>query len=118
MEFSGGLQTKEDITVSHISNSDLVASSTDKLSIGTDLCTFINCMTVMSSFVYNPAGNSMAFLFPNHTVQRHIEPNCSNKCPAAKCVEIGYSTHYDILYVSRILRMLLLWLDQPLSMSQ
>ena len=28
VEFPGGLQTKEDITVSHISDSDLVASST------------------------------------------------------------------------------------------
>ena len=37
MEFPGGLQTKEDITDCHITDSDLVASSTDKLSVGTDL---------------------------------------------------------------------------------
>ena len=37
MEFPGGLQTKEDVTVSHISDSDLVASSTDILSVGTDV---------------------------------------------------------------------------------
>ena len=37
MKFPGGLQTKENITDSHISDSDLVASSTEKLSVGTDL---------------------------------------------------------------------------------
>ena len=37
MEFPGGLQTKEDITDGHISDSDLIAFSTDKLSVETDL---------------------------------------------------------------------------------
>ena len=60
--------------------------------------------SVMSSFVCNPPGNSMAStLFPNHTVQRHIEPKCSNKSCAAKCAKIWY------IYIF----MTLIWLLPP-----
>ena len=96
MEFPGALQTKEDITNGCISDSDLVASSTDKFSVGTDLTISRTYATDFHQLynsdvilVCNPPGNSMAStLFPNYTVQRHIEPKCSNKSPAAKCAEI------------------------------
>ena len=38
MEFPGGLQMQEDITDSHISDSDLVALSTNNFSVTTALC--------------------------------------------------------------------------------
>ena len=60
MEFPEGLQKKEDITDSHFYDSDLVASFTYMLSVGTDLIyqvhilhTFINCIIVMSFFICN-----------------------------------------------------------------
>ena len=53
MKFSEGLQTKTSLIVMHIYDSDLVASSTDKLSVGTDLMhqshmlhTYINCIII------------------------------------------------------------------------
>ena len=94
MEFCGGLQTQKDITDNHISDSDLVAFSTDKVSVGTDLMhqhmlqTFISYVAVMSSFVSNILQGISWLLFPNYTVQKHIVPKCSNKSPVVKCAEI------------------------------
>ena len=35
-------------------------------------------------------------LVPNHTVQKHIVPRCSNKSPGAKCAEIQYSPYMSL----------------------
>ena len=80
MEFPGGLQTKEDITDGDISDSDLVASSTDKLSVGTDLMHQSHIHQLYNSNVvlclqYPPENSMASTLFPHHTVQRHIVPN-------------------------------------------